>query len=117
MDRERILGPRLYTVGPYINEPFFTTPDEVERAVVDQKRAGYDFVKIHGNLSRQAYHRLNEVARRERIRVVGHLPRNLGASAAFAERQYMIAHAEEFLYDTLNRSTDSSLSSYRNSDD
>jgi hypothetical protein len=106
----RVLGPRFYSVGPYINQPFFTTPDEVERAVVEQKRAGYDFIKLHGNLSREAYHRLNEVARREGIRVVGHLPRNLGPDAAFAEHQYMIAHAEEFLYDTLSRSTDSSLS-------
>jgi hypothetical protein len=106
----RVLGPRFYTVGPYINQPFYTTPDEVERAVVEQKRAGYDFIKLHGNLSREAYHRLNEVARREGIRVVGHLPRNLGPDAAFAEHQYMIAHAEEFLYDTLSRSTDSSLS-------
>jgi Amidohydrolase family len=105
----RILGPRMYSVGPFINEPFFTTPDEVEREVVAQKRAGYDFIKIHGNLSRAAYHRLNEVARREGIRVVGHLPRNLGPEAAFAEHQYMIAHGEEFLYDTLSRSTDSSL--------
>jgi hypothetical protein len=105
----RIFGPRLYTVGPYINEPFFTTPDEVEREVVAQKRAGYDFIKMHGNLSREAYHRLNEVARREGIRVVGHAPRNLGVDVMFEERQYMIAHGEEFLYDTLNRSTDSSL--------
>ena len=105
----QILGPRFYTVGPYINQPFFTTPDEVEREVVAQKRAGYDFIKIHGNLSREAYHRLNEVARREGIRVVGHLPRNLGPQAAFDEHQYMIAHGEEFLYDTLSRSTDSSL--------
>jgi hypothetical protein len=105
----RILGPRLYTAGPYVNEPFVTTPDEVERAVVEQKRAGYDFIKIHGNLSREAYHRLNEVARRMGIRVVGHSPRNLGPDAMFAEHQYMIAHGEEFLYDTLSRSTDSSL--------
>jgi len=109
VNAERILGPRMYTVGPFVNEPFFTTPDEVEREVVAQKRAGYDFIKIHGNLSREAYHRLNEVARREKIRVVGHLPRNLGPGAAFAEHQYMIAHGEEFLYDTLSRSTDSSL--------
>lgn len=105
----RVLGPRLYTVGPYVNEPFVTSPEDVERAVVEQKRAGYDFIKLHGSLSRDAYHRLNEVARREGIRVIGHAPRNLGLEAMFAERQYMIAHAEEFLYDTLNRSTDSSL--------
>ena len=105
----RILGPRIYTAGPFVNEPFVTTPDEVERAVVAQKRAGYDFIKLHGFLSHDAYHRLNVVARREGIRVVGHIPRNLGPAAIFEEHQYMLAHGEEFLYDTANRSTDSSL--------
>jgi hypothetical protein len=105
----RIPGPRIYTSGPFVNEPFVTTPDEVERAVVEQKRAGYDFIKLHGSLSRAAYARLNAVARREGIRVVGHAPRNLGVAAMFEERQYMLAHAEEFLYDTTNSSTDASL--------
>jgi imidazolonepropionase-like amidohydrolase len=105
----RILGPRIYTAGPFVNEPFFTMPDEVEREVVAQKRAGYDFIKIHGSLSREAYARLNAVARREGIRVVGHIPRNLGVDVIFEERQYMIAHGEEFLYDTTGSSRDSSL--------
>jgi imidazolonepropionase-like amidohydrolase len=105
----RITGPRIYTAGPYVNEPFVTTPDEVERAVVEQKRAGYDFIKLHGSLSRAAYARLNAVARRVGIRVVGHAPRNLGVEAMFEERQYMVAHAEEFLYDTTNSSKDASL--------
>jgi hypothetical protein len=104
-----VFGPRIYSVGPYVNEPFVTTPDEVERAVVAQKAAGYDFVKLHGDLSREAYARLNAVARREGIRVIGHAPRNLGVQAMFEERQYALAHAEEFLYDERNRSTDSSL--------
>jgi imidazolonepropionase-like amidohydrolase len=105
----RVFGPTLYTVGPYVNEPFVTTPDEVERAVIDQKRAGYDFVKLHGNLSRDAYARLNAVARREGIRVIGHAPRNLGVAAMFEERQYAVAHAEEFLYDQNNSSRDRDL--------
>jgi imidazolonepropionase-like amidohydrolase len=105
----RISGPRIYTAGPFVNEPFVTTPDEVERAVVEQKRAGYDFIKLHGSLARAAYARLNAVARRVGIRVVGHAPRNLGVEAMFEERQYMVAHAEEFLYDTTNSSKDASL--------
>jgi len=104
-----VFGPTIYTSGPYINEPFVTTPDDVERAVIEQKRAGYDFVKLHGDLSRDAYARLNAVARREGIRVVGHAPRNLGVEAMFEERQYAVAHAEEFLYDRDNSSRDSSL--------
>ena len=105
----RVFGPTIYTAGPYINEPFVTTPDDVERAVVEQRRAGYDFVKLHGDLTREAYVRLNAVARREGIRVIGHAPRNLGLDVMFEQRQYALAHAEEFLYDTHNRSTDSSL--------
>ena len=102
----RVPGPTIFTVGPYINEPFVTSPTEVEGAVVGQKRAGYDFVKLHGDLTREAYARLNAVARRERIRVIGHAPRNLGIEAMFEERQYAVAHAEEFLYERDNSSRD-----------
>jgi len=105
----RVFGPIIYTSGPFVNEPFVTTPEEVERAVIEQKRAGYDFVKLHGSLSQEAYARLNTVARREGIRVVGHAPRNLGVAAMFEERQYAVAHAEEFLYDRSNSSRDSAL--------
>jgi len=102
----RLFGPTVYTAGSYVNEPFVTTPDEVEQAVIGQKRAGYDFVKMHGDLSREAYARLNAVARREGIRVIGHAPRNLGPAALFEERQYAVAHAEEFIYDQNHRSRD-----------
>jgi hypothetical protein len=105
----RVPGPSFYTVGPYVNEPFIVTPDSVEKEVVAQKRAGYDFIKLHGNLSREAYARLNAVGRREGIRIIGHAPRNLGVDALFAERQYALAHAEEFLYDTTNSSRDADL--------
>jgi dihydroorotase-like cyclic amidohydrolase len=105
----RIVGPTIYTVGPYVNEPVVTTPVQVESAVVAQRRAGYDFVKMHGNLSRPAYARLSAVGRREGIRIIGHAPRNLDAEAMFEERQYAVAHAEEFLYDRNGNSTDSSL--------
>jgi hypothetical protein len=101
-----VLGPTIYTAGPYVNEPFVTTPEEVERAVVEQKRAGYDFVKMHGNLSRDAYARLNAVGRRERIPIIGHSPRNLGFEAMFEERQYAVLHAEEFIYDRTGSSRD-----------
>ena len=103
--RERVaqgdtLGPAIYTSGPFIsNAPAPSpTPEEVERQVVAHKRAGYDLIKIHGNFSREAYHKLFEVSRREDIRVIGHLPRNLGIDAAFEEKQDAIAHAEEYLY-------------------
>lgn len=106
VEKGQIFGPTIYTVGPYVNQPFVNTPDEVERAVVEQKRAGYDFIKMHGDLSREAYARLFTVARREGIRVIGHAPRNLGLEAMFEERQYAVVHAEEYIYDRNNTSRD-----------
>jgi len=108
----RVLGPDMFTVGRYVNQPFFATPDSVEQEVVAQKRAGYDFVKIHGELSREAYARLNATGRLVGIRIIGHAPRTLGIDAVFAERQYALAHAEEFLYDTLGRSRDVDLPAF-----
>jgi imidazolonepropionase-like amidohydrolase len=91
-------GPTIYTTGPFVNEPVYTTPEQVERAVVEQKRAGYDFIKMHGDLSREAYRKLLEAARREGIRVVGHAPRKLGMEVLLEERQETVVHAEEYLY-------------------
>jgi hypothetical protein len=106
VENGKVFGPTIYTAGPYVNRPFVNTPDEVERAVVEQKRAGYDFIKMHGDLSREAYARLFVAARREGIRVVGHAPRNLGIEAMFEERQYAVVHAEEYIYDRNNTSRD-----------
>src|SRR5262245_21420506 len=94
----KMLGPVIYTSGFFINEPYFKTPEAVERQVIKEKQAGYDFIKMHGNLSREAYHRLFEVARREGMRVIGHVPKNLGVSVTLEEKQEVIAHAEEYLY-------------------
>jgi imidazolonepropionase-like amidohydrolase len=105
----RVFGPNMYTVGRYVNAPFFVTPDSVEQEVVAQKRAGYDFIKMHGELSRDAYARLNAVGKREGIRIIGHAPRTLGIDAVFAERQYALAHSEEFLYDTTGSSREADL--------
>ena len=105
----KVFGPDMYTVGRYVNAPFFNTPDSVEQEVVAQKRAGYDFIKMHGELSRTAYARLNAVGRREGIRIIGHAPRTLGIDVVFAERQYALVHAEEFLYDTTGSSRDVDL--------
>ncbi len=92
-----VFGPLIYTTGPYINERAKTS-EEVERAVIEDKRAGYDFVKLHGDLSKEAYATLFAVARREGIRVVGHAPRKLGMEVLLEEHQAAIAHAEEYIY-------------------
>ena len=98
--RGELLAPSLHTSGPYISNAPYSSPsaEEVERMVVEQKRAGYDIIKIHGDFSRETYRKLLEVARREKIRVIGHAPRNLGIEVLLEERQHAVAHSEEYLY-------------------
>jgi hypothetical protein len=54
-----VLGPTIYTVGELIDgDPpvwqegttVVTTPEQARRAVDEQKRAGYDAVKVYDNL-------------------------------------------------------------------
>ncbi len=95
-----VLGPTLYTSGPYIsNAPFYSPgPDEAAGAVRDQRAAGYDVIKIHGDFSREAYRSVIRTAHREGLKVVGHAPRNIGMAPLFEERQDALAHVEEYIY-------------------
>jgi hypothetical protein len=92
-----ILAPTIYSTGPFIQEPSFTRPEQVIHEVIFQKRAGYDLIKVHGDLPKEAYDALFATAAKNNIRVVGHVPSNLGIDAALG-RQALIVHAEEFLY-------------------
>lgn len=95
--RGSILEPAIYTTGRFIQEPSFTTPEQVIQEVISQKRAGYDFIKVHGDLPKEAYDALFATAEKNNIRIVGHVPSNLGIDAALG-RQALIVHAEEYLY-------------------
>jgi hypothetical protein len=100
--RERIfsgevVGPTVYTSGPFTNEPRIGTPQEAEAAVRQQALLGYDFVKIHGNISADAYRRMIDVGEEVGIPIVGHAPKNLSLSHVLGG-QVSIVHAEELIY-------------------
>lgn len=98
----RLLGPTICTTGPFLGDPYrgqlTTTPQQVAARVAQDKAAGYDFIKLHGDLSRASFDGLMAASKKYRIPVVGHLARNLGIRPALEEHQYAIAHAEEYLY-------------------
>jgi hypothetical protein len=101
-------APNLYTSGEFINEPRQRTPDEVEREVVRQFHEGYDVIKYHqivdadgryittSGLVRPAYLRMNDVARRLGMPLLGHAPINLGLDALLEAHQ-SLAHMGEFI--------------------
>lgn len=98
--RGEMRAPQIYTSGPFISDATDAspTPDEVESAIVEQKREGYDLIKTHGDFTREAYRRLFVVARREGLRVIGHATRNLGVEPMIEEKLDAVAHAEEYIY-------------------
>jgi hypothetical protein len=99
-----LLGPRMFTSGPFVNQPQVRTPDEVREAVARQVAAGYDCVKIHGDLQLDAYAALIEAGAEAGIPIVGHIPRNLRAEDVLAlEGQADISHGEEYLYTFFDR--------------
>jgi hypothetical protein len=99
-------GPRLYSAGLLLQASntgevpgrrTFDTPAEIEQEITEEKRLGYDFVKVHGAMKRETYVALLTAAKANRLRVIGHVPDNLGIDAALDGGQIMIAHAESYL--------------------
>src|SRR5438874_8612864 len=98
VDAGTLLGPTIYTAGPFVNEPRVNTPDEVERDIVAQAQLGYNLIKFHEfflrtttGLSLPAYRSMVETARRIGIPLVGHAPVNLGIDEMLQAGQ-SIAH-------------------------
>lgn len=42
-----LLAPNLYTSAPFVDEPLINNPGEAAAFVEEQKRAGYDLIKLH----------------------------------------------------------------------
>jgi imidazolonepropionase-like amidohydrolase len=93
-----VMGPTVYTSGPYTNLPEIDTPDAARTAVREQKAAGYDFIKVHGDLSSEVFRALTDAAREAGIAVVGHAPHSLPFAEVLENGQASVAHAEELIY-------------------
>ncbi len=99
-----LLAPRFFTTSP---TTFFArldnTPEAAERFVIEQKKAGYDSIKMYGtrpdySMTAETYHRLLETAKKLNIRIVGHTPRGLPFQTVLDEGQASVDHAEEIYY-------------------
>lgn len=101
-EKGKTITPDIYTSGPFVGENTSlldkTSRKDMERIVLAQKKAGYDMVKIHGNLPLESYQHLMEFSREQKILVMGHIPRNLTFQDAINVKQLSLAHAEEMIY-------------------
>lgn len=102
----RSLGPKLWISGALIQmddgglppgRKVFTTTEEVRQEVLAESRAGYDFIKIHGDMTAEGYAVLLKTAKEKGLRVIGHAPPNLGIDATLDGGQALVVHAESYL--------------------
>ena len=95
--RGEILGPTFYVGAPSLNGKSAPTADIAAELVRAHKTAGYDFLKIHPGMTREAYDSMVAASREVGITWAGHVSRHYGASHAMDTRQSTIDHLDGFV--------------------
>jgi tetratricopeptide (TPR) repeat protein len=96
-------GPTIYTCGPTIRTA--GTAEQAKQIIEEQSRAGYDSIKIYNAVSKEAYPVLIDEAKRRKMLIVGHIPREPKFEDVIKSGM-AIAHAEEFVYTFFNNNPD-----------
>ena len=118
----RLIGPQLFTTGPILDgsPPIFPgvsvtveTPEEARTIVLQQKRAGYNFIKVYNNIMPDVLSAIITEAHKQSMAVVGHIPRKAGREKALQQTLMagvdIIAHGEEYFFTFFYGSVDSLL--------
>lgn len=100
------IAPRILTSSPIIESTpmtaFYNTPidtkEDAEKAVKLFKEKGYNGIKVYNNLNPFIYKYILELAEKNNLAVIGHIPVKAGIENTVKWGQIMIVHAEEFFH-------------------
>ncbi len=95
--RGELLSPTIYTSGPSLNGKTIPDPAAAAKAVLEQKQAGYDLLKIHPGVGREAFDTLAATARRVGMPFAGHVPEAVGIHRAIQARYASIEHLDGYI--------------------
>ena len=95
--RGDIVGPTMILSGPSFNGQTAGTPAAAASRVADQKKAGYDFLKIHPGIPLNAFNALAAAADKASIRFAGHVPAGVGLQRALEARFWSIDHLDGYV--------------------
>jgi imidazolonepropionase-like amidohydrolase len=107
--RGELVGPTLYVASPQLtgrkqgstfNGRVVTKADEARAAVRDFKAAGYDFIKLTNFITPEVYDAAVDEAKKQKIRVVGHVDTRVGVRRALEAHQ-QIEHLDAYLESVL----------------
>jgi len=114
-----LIGPTMYTSGPVIDgdeqrwagsaKPpllandgaqyqMVTSDQEIAAAIREQKRLGYDFLKIYDNLTAEEYDAIRKYAKEEGMAITGHVPFGVDVATALDSGHRSIEHFSGYLY-------------------
>ena len=92
-----VVSPRIYTSGPSFNGKTATTADAAVSAVAAQKAAGYDLLKIHPGVPREAFDAMAAKADELKIPFAGHVPAAVGLHRALEAKYRSIDHLDGYV--------------------
>lgn len=98
--KNEILAPNLYQAGPIIDGKkdeyglfaVALTPEQGRELVAQQKKSGYDFIKVYDGLKQEVYEAIMDEAKKQKIDVVGHVPNTIVVSKAIESGHKSIEH-------------------------
>jgi imidazolonepropionase-like amidohydrolase len=91
------LGPQIFTAGPSINGNSVPDVGAARRVVTEQRAAGYDLLKVHPGVKRDAFDEVARTARAEGIPFAGHVPADVGLVRALLSGMRTVEHLDGYL--------------------
>ncbi len=102
----KLLAPSMYITGQILNRApmdwyalVIKSPDEGRAIVRQQKKDGYDFIKIHNNMPLEIYSAILDEAHKQNIDVVGHIPHEITIHQAKELGQKTFEHFKGYILD------------------
>src|SRR5688572_6864857 len=92
-----ITGPRFITSGPSFSGGSVKDVATAAKMVQDQKKAGYDFLKIHPGLTLSNFYAMVASAKNEKIPFAGHVPFSVGIWRAIEAGYATIDHMDRMV--------------------
>ena len=95
--RGELVGPTMVLSGPSFNGQTAATPAVAAARVADQRKAGYDFIKVHPGVPRAAFDAMAAAADKAGVRFAGHVPADVGLQRALEAKYSSIDHLDGYI--------------------
>ena len=101
IDGGSLTGPHIVACGPMLDRggerpspeiSAVRTPAEAQKAVLDLKSQGADFIKVLSSLTRESYYAVAQESKAQHLDLVGHVPYSITAAEASDAGQKSIEH-------------------------